>query len=283
MTTYFDFNNNIQDHKYIFIIDDYTYKANNTKELIQRVEEDFNLTGVKHWISNLKVPRIYHNRFDFISLNGRVLHDIKGKKYRYSITIDDKTYSNDSRNELIKQVEESLGIVGVKHWITNSKIPNMYKDRFDYVALDGKVIHDATTKQYKFNVSIDGKTYSNDLRIEVIRQIEEEYKISGVERWFITKRIPQKYHNMFSLVKINDVVIYNKENRKYKQVVIIDGVEYKANLKSLIINEIEEKYNINRVSTWFTNYRLPKSQHGMFNEVIVNGEVIYPKERRGFE
>ena len=45
MTTYFDFNNNIQDHKYIFIIDDRTYKANNTKELIQRVEEDFNLTG----------------------------------------------------------------------------------------------------------------------------------------------------------------------------------------------------------------------------------------------
>ena len=215
MTTYFDFNNNIQDHKYIFIIDDHTYKANNTKELIQRVEEDFNLTGVKHWIRN-------------------------------------------------------------------SKIPNMYKDKFDYVALNGKVIHDAATKQYKFNVFIDGKTYSNDLRIEVIRQIEEEYKIAGVERWFITERLPQKYHDMFNIVKINDVEIYNKENRRYKQVVVIDGVEYKANLKSLIINEIEEKYNINRVSTWFTDYRLPKSQHGMFKEVIVNGEVIYPKEKRGF-
>lgn len=82
MNTYYDSEKPCGQYKYTLIIDNNTYKYNTKKNLIKRIEQDFNITGVKHWIANLKVPKIYHHKFNYVEFNGNIIHDIKNKKYK---------------------------------------------------------------------------------------------------------------------------------------------------------------------------------------------------------
>lgn len=215
MSTYCNSNKNRQQYKYKLIIDNSTYKYNKKKDLVEKIEKDFNITGVKHWITELKVPTIYHNKFNYIEFNGKIIHSIKNKTYKFNVTIDDKVYSDDR----------------------------------------------------KFNL---------------INTIEKELNINGVRKWYEHGTIPYKYHNKFKIVKLNELEIYNKLNRNYRASIKIDGVEYNSNSKCELIYELENKYNFPNAAIWFEKLRVTKNDSEKYKEVVVNGQVIHPRVVRGF-
>lgn len=202
--------------------------------------------------------------------------------YKYTLIIDDNTYKYNIKKNLIKKIEQDFNITGVKHWIANFKVPKIYHHKFNYVEFNGNIIHDIKNKKYKFNITIDDKVYSDDLRKNVIKRVEKEFGIQGVKKWYEHNEIPLKYQDRFNVVKLNDIEIYNKDNRKYRISIKIDGVEYTSNSKLKLINELQINHNIKNVALWFEHLRLLKSDTEKYREVIINGKTIHPRKKRGF-
>ena len=175
-----------------------------------------------------------------------------------------------------------MNVKGVKHWLADLKLPLIHHNHFRYIKFNGHIIHDINNKKYRFNAQIDDKIYYDDLRPNLIKQIEDEHNIQGVCKWFEDFAIPFKHQDRFERVIVNGVEIYNKNNRNYRFTIKIDGVEYNSNSKMDLINELENECGFKNVSMWFNNLRLSKSESKIYNEVIINGKTIHPRKVRGF-
>ena len=177
----------------------------------------------------------------------------------------------------------TYNLTGVKHWITNKKIPLIYQDVFNYVEFNGEVLFDKSTKKYAFTITIDDKVYQDDIRENLIKKVQDDLGITGVVGWYNRGIVQLKLQDRFSLIKLDDKVIYDANNREYKYSITIDGETLKSNSKAEIVKLVEDKYDVTGVNSWFDRLRLPRMHHYRFKEVIIGDKVIHPKVKRGFE
>lgn len=272
------------EYKYVMIIDNLEFKFNSRKSLIDALEESIDIVNIGHWIDRGNVPIKYRDRVQLLKIEDRVIYDGSGEKeYAFTMKIDDKEFKSNYKQKLVNEVELTYGLTGVKHWITNKKIPLIYQDVFNYVEFNGEVLFDKSTKKYAFTITIDDKVYQDDIRENLIKKVQDDLGITGVVGWYNRGIVQLKLQDRFSLIKLDDKVIYDANNREYKYSITIDGETLKSNSKAEIVKLVEDKYDVTGVNSWFDRLRLPRMHHYRFKEVIIGDKVIHPKVKRGFE
>lgn len=135
------FDINIKTYKFSITIDDRLYRHDVKKELIEMVEKEENITGVKNWYYESRIPYHYQTKFKLIKIDDEVIFDSNCIVYKYCIKVDNKEFKSNSRKELISQVEDFYGITSVQSWLERYKILQTQEHLFDEVYIDGIKIY----------------------------------------------------------------------------------------------------------------------------------------------